>query len=274
MTEDEPGSPPEPPPPGDPVAVFESLAETYDDIGFVRLTANRLVELAALRPGEAVLDLATGTGWAALVAAEAVGPSGRVVATDLAEEPLAIARAKADARGLDRIEFATGDMVAPAYPDGSFDAVLCASALFFAADPIEAIRAWRRVLRPGGRVIFTSFGAGLGGEQMGRFWAHVGRVMPPPPPMKRFDAVECVPMLTAAGFEDVRVVEEDLDYFVDGVEAWWREVWAGLTRQPLLRLTPEEREAFRREHLEEVADLVTADGMRMPVPAIFAIGTA
>jgi len=250
------------------------MASTYDDIGFVRRTAERLVELAELKPGEAVLDLATGTGWAALAAAEAVGPNGRVVATDLAEEPLAIAQRKAADRGLDRIEFTTGDMVGPSYPDASFDVVLCASALFFVPDPVECLRTWRRLLKPGGRAIFTSFGAELGGEQMHRFWAHVGRVMPPPPPIPRFDTHDCAPMLREAGFEGVRVVEEDLDYFLDGPEGWWREVWAGLTRQPLLRLTEEQREAFRREHLAEVGDLVSPDGMRMPVPAIFAFGSA
>ena len=67
---------------------FNALAETYDMLRFVQVCARRLVELAALPPGAQVSDIATGTGWAAIAAAQHVGPTGRVLGVDLAPELL------------------------------------------------------------------------------------------------------------------------------------------------------------------------------------------
>ena len=74
------------------VANFNALAETYDIVRFTQVCARRLVDLAALPPGAQVLDVATGTGWAALAAAQHVGPTGGVLGVDLAPELLERAR--------------------------------------------------------------------------------------------------------------------------------------------------------------------------------------
>jgi ubiquinone/menaquinone biosynthesis C-methylase UbiE len=91
------------------VADFNAMAETYDALRFVQVCARRLVELAALPPGAQVLDIATGTGWAAIAAAQHVGPTGRVLGVDLAPELLERARQKVAAAGLTHVEFREGD---------------------------------------------------------------------------------------------------------------------------------------------------------------------
>ena len=96
-----------------------------------------------------VLDAGTGTGFVAMIAA-ALGH--RVTAIDLAEPMLAVARAQAGRRGV-AVTFAAGDAVAPAFAAASFDAIVSRHLIWTLRDIDVALSAWRRLLRPGGRVV-------------------------------------------------------------------------------------------------------------------------
>ncbi|SEB34150.1 Methyltransferase domain-containing protein [Amycolatopsis tolypomycina] len=131
-------------------AVFDGTAEHYDEDTFHARVAEALVEPLPDGP-ELVLDVATGTGFAAYAALR-LKPA-RVLAVDLSPEMLARAEAKADLDPERRITW----QVAPAVPmpaeDHSADIVLCASSLHFLG--AAAFPDWRRVLRPGGRLAFS-----------------------------------------------------------------------------------------------------------------------
>jgi SAM-dependent methyltransferase len=106
-----------------------------------------LVEAAGVAPGQAVLDVACGTGVVARTAADRMGGHGRVVGADLNEGMLAVAgRLRPD------IEWRQADAGDLPFPDGSFDAVLCQSALMFFPDRVRALREMARVARAGGTV--------------------------------------------------------------------------------------------------------------------------
>ena len=132
-----------------------SIAGTYDDIYVPRIFipwARLLLERAALRPGEAVLDVATGPGTVARLAAQEVGPKGRVVGVDFSEAMIAIARTKPRSAGSATIEY----IVSSAHPleveSGAFDVVTCQQGLQFFPDRPASIREMYRALKPGGRV--------------------------------------------------------------------------------------------------------------------------
>jgi ubiquinone/menaquinone biosynthesis C-methylase UbiE len=65
---------------------------------------------------------------------------------------------RAQEAGLAHVDFREGDAQAPAFPDVSVHVVVSSSVIFFLPDPLEALRNWRRVLKPGGRVLFSTFG--------------------------------------------------------------------------------------------------------------------
>src|SRR5581483_849080 len=92
---------------------------------------NRLVELAKIKPGHRVLDIATGTGEPAVTAARAVGASGRVVAVDQSPGMLALGRERAKSLGLGNIEFVESDAESMAFEDHAFDAAVCRWGLMF-----------------------------------------------------------------------------------------------------------------------------------------------
>jgi SAM-dependent methyltransferase len=111
--------------------------------------ARHVIELAALAPGERVLDLACGTGNAALLAAAA---GARVTGLDTAARLVEVAR--------DRVpdaEFVVGDAQALPFDDGTFDAVVSVFGVIFVPDPARAIAELLRVLAPGGRALVAAW---------------------------------------------------------------------------------------------------------------------
>jgi ubiquinone/menaquinone biosynthesis C-methylase UbiE len=110
--------------------------------------ADALVDIAAVRPGQRVLDVACGTGIAARVAAERVGRDGLVAGADINPGMLAVARSTTDGMPITWHEAAAD---ARPFPDGTFDLVLCQLGLQFFPDRLGALRDMRRVLAPSGR---------------------------------------------------------------------------------------------------------------------------
>lgn len=117
----------------------------------------QMLDLARIQPGQRILDIAAGAGEPAVSAAERVGPGGYVLATDISEGIVELAREVAGERGLKQIETRAMDGEKLDLPDASFDAVLCRLGLMYMPHPVTALREWHRVLRAGGRVAVVVF---------------------------------------------------------------------------------------------------------------------
>ena len=111
-----------------------------------------MLDLAAIGPGDRVLDVAAGAGEPAITTAKRVGPTGSVLATDISPNILACARRAAAAQGVTNLETRVMDGEHLDLPDASFDAVLSRVGLIYFPDRQRALAEMRRVLRPGGRV--------------------------------------------------------------------------------------------------------------------------
>lgn len=143
---------------------------------FTTPVAARLVAFAGIAPGEAVLDVGTGTGVVAITAARA---GARVTGLDLTPQLLAEARINASVAALEGIEWTEGDAERLPYADATFDVVLSQFGHIFAPRPDVATAEMRRVLKPGGRIAFATWPPE---HFVGRFFAFLARHSPPPPP--------------------------------------------------------------------------------------------
>ncbi len=139
--------------------MFASIARRYDrantilSAGVHHRWRREAVIRSGAKPGDEVLDCATGTGDLAIAFRRAVGSAGRVVGTDFSPEMLELARAKAP-----DIAFGPADVMSLPYADSTFDIVSIAFGIRNVAEPRRAIAEMARVARPGGRVVVLEFG--------------------------------------------------------------------------------------------------------------------
>jgi len=257
------------------VAVYEAIANSYDSIRFTQVAAHRLVELVTPYQGARVLDVATGSGWAALAAARCVGATGSVLGIDLATGLLERARQKARDAGLKNVEFQEADGDHLGFPDQSFDIALCSLALFYFPDMLAALRGWRRLLVPGGQVGFSWWGPSFR-QPLSDLWRSrlekFGVVLPTQPNQTLRQPDTCRRLLNEAGFTQVRVRNEQLGYYFNTIDEYWAEVMASVFGFRIKQLDPASREQFKTEHLAEVEALATADGIWADSSTNFAFG--
>lgn len=187
--------------------------------------SDKLVELAGIRTGQRVLDIATGIGEPAVTAARAVGDKGYVTATDISPEMLAIGKKRAKHQGLKNIEFREGDAEMVDLPASSFDAAICRWGLMFLPNLSFALDNILRSLVPGG-----SFASAV--------WAEPAKVpqlnvpmmivrqklhLQPPPagipgPFSLADLNELRNSLIQAGFTDIRSENIQVTFEFDSAE--------------------------------------------------------
>jgi SAM-dependent methyltransferase len=257
-------------------AVADGWGEHADfvDARSAALTA-RMLDRAALRPGERLLELAGGAGGLGMAAAEQVGPDGEVVISDVAAEMTAIAARRAAARGIGNVTARELDLEGIAEPDASFDVVLCREGLMFALDPAQAAGEIRRVLRPGGRFAVAVWGPRERNPWLGivldAVSEQLGAPVPPPGipgPFSLGDAAEL------RGLLDAEVEEVSVPLRVPSFDAWWSRTTAlaGPLAKMLAVQPPETIEAIRHRAREAVRSYETADGLELPGISLVASG--
>lgn len=184
-------------------STFEGGAQTVSD---------RLVDLAGIKPGSRVLDVATGIGEPAVTAARRAGSGGRVLATDISPQMLAIARERAEGLGLQNImEFRESDAESLALEGGSFDAVISRWGFMFFPNLPQALRLFYNALAPGGRVAAAVWPVPDRAPVLNLSFSTVRRELglPPQPPLDAppfnlHDPSSLQGLLSQAGFKDVR----------------------------------------------------------------------
>ncbi|MEW6544602.1 MAG: methyltransferase domain-containing protein [Nitrospirota bacterium] len=243
-----------------------------------RPASDRLVELAALKPGHQVLDVATGIGEPAVTAARKVGPTGQVIATDQAPQMLAIGRERAAELGLANVEFREADAETLDFVQQSFDAILSRWGLMFLPNLSGALTRMHRLLKPGGRlaaavwgpppkVPFISLAMGTVRQQL--------QLPPPPPdvpgPFSLADVGVLERAFAQAGFREVRSEPLVLTFEWPSAEDYTR--FQQDIAAPILALVakepPERQAAVWRAITEAARQHAGADGrVRMAGEAI------
>jgi ubiquinone/menaquinone biosynthesis C-methylase UbiE len=251
-------------------ATFDLIAEGYDNPSsrFFPFAADYMMSLANPKSGERVLDIATGTGMAAIAAAQAISPGGRVQAIDLSENMITKAQRNVSKHALSNVDFHLMDAEQLEFRANYFDLISCAFGVFFLPDYAKALHNWLRVLKPGGRLIFTSFGNNTFHPmaQWFREAIEANGVPFPEPAWKRLaETQQCQELVEQAGYCNPQVISKQMGYHLANENDWWEIIWNSGFRGILNALTPQQQADLRAQHLEQVAGLKTKDGIWLDV---------
>jgi len=256
---------------------YNAAADHFDHpvSSFWHRFGRRTVERLNLRPGERVLDVCSGSGGSALPAAETVGPDGHVIAADLAERLIDLARAKAEVRSLENIEFRVGDMLALGYPDDSFDAVVCVFGIFFVPDMAEAVRELWRMVKPGGRLAITTWGPNLFEPANGAFWDAIHSERPdlhrgfnPWDRISEPDGLRA--MLAEANVRNVDILAESGTHPLNSPDDWWKIAMGSGYRGTLEQL---DTDTFNRVYKGNLLRLVKEQVEAIETNVMYAVAT-
>ena len=132
-------------------------AHTSEIRAWLRQATDAMLDMAGIGPGASVLDVAAGAGDQTLDIAQRVGPTGRVLATDLSPAILALAQKNARQAGFNHVQTLVADGEALPVEPASFDAVVCRLGLMFFPAPLQGLRAMHRALRQGGGICTLVF---------------------------------------------------------------------------------------------------------------------
>ena len=232
-----------------------------------------LIRLAALRPGERVLDVACGTGVVARLASQQVGATGTVAGLDVNPGMLAVARS-ATPPGLP-VEWHEASAEAMPLPDASFDVVLCQMGLQFMPDKPAALREMRRVLARGGRLIlnvpgptprpFTIMGEALArhvGAEAAGFVDHV---------FSLHDTAEIQDLVSGAGFHDISVQSDTKTLRLPAPEAFlWEYVHSTPLAGAVAQVDDERRGSLERDVVTRWQEFVEDRALVLQVRVVVA----
>ena len=234
-----------------------------------------MLDLADVRTGSRVLDVAAGTGDQTLFAARRVGANGCVLATDISADMLTAAAEAARKAGLTNVETHVMDAESLDLDADSFDAVICRLGLMLFSNPEKVLRAMRRVVRPGGKVAALVFSTAEKNPHQGIILGVARRFGSAPLPLFSLGASNVLEnSFKDSGLLNVTVQEVTFcRHFSSIPELIRRLKESAFLRQPIEKLGEAEREQAWVEVEQELSQFQGPNGVEIPGEFLIAVGT-
>lgn len=256
---------------------FNTVSEAYDSkaLRFFPASAVHLASILNLTGDERVIDIATGTGNAALALAPRL-PHGSVKGIDFSSGMLEQARKKAETQNVYNVEFLEMDMQGINLAEAGFDVATCAFGIFFVEDMDAQLAQIAALVREGGTIAICNFQESYFNplrDLMVTRLIDYGVQIPPQTWKRIATEAGCRELFETAGIRNIRVEEKNMGFYLANENEWWDLIWNAGFRGMLKQLEPDVLKCFRQEHMREVAGLTTKDGIWLDIGVLYTIGT-
>jgi ubiquinone/menaquinone biosynthesis C-methylase UbiE len=241
-----------------------------------------MLDLANIRVGNRVLDVAAGTGDLSMMVARRVGPNGHVLATDISASILNRAAQAAREAGLSNIETRVMNAESLELDANSFDGVLCRSALMLFPNPLKALTSMQRVVKPEGRVAVMVHSTPARNPYHGlplEIVRRIGSMATPPPEQPGMFALAGLGVLEEtfrkSGLHDVSVrpvaIRRKFPSLAEAIKSM-KESFAFL-QDLLAQLNDADQDRAWKEIEQEMSQFESANGFEAPAEVLIGIGT-
>ena len=255
---------------------FNSVSSEYDNkaLRFFSESAKHLASILHLRGNERVIDIATGTGNAALAIATHL-PQGHVTGVDFSSGMLEQARRKATLQNVQNVKFIEMDMQDMEFTTAQFDVATCAFGIFFVDNMDAQLSHMAKMVKPGGTIAICNFQEDyfypLRDLMIKRLINY--NVQQPAQTWKRIATdAGCKELFEKAEIHNIKVEQKNMGYFLSSEKEWWDVIWNAGFRRMVSQLHPSDLERFRQEHMQEVATLTTKDGIWLDIGVLYTTG--
>ena len=235
----------------------------------------KLLQLANIKAGDRIIDIACGTGLVSFPAAELAGEKGFVLANDISDKMVETAAAIAKEKNFSNISFQRMDAEELDVKDGSYNIALCALGLMYFPEPLKALKEMSRLLKPGGHAVVAVWG-----QRKNCGWAEVFEIV------DRRVASEVCPMffnlgnegtlkqyMSAGGFKNISVerINTVLNYS-SGEEACDAVFLGGPVALAYSKFSDDVKKDVYQEYIESIKSFKKTDGYHVPGEFVVAIG--
>ncbi|NHC35313.1 class I SAM-dependent methyltransferase [Scytonema millei] len=232
--------------------------------------AKPLIELAQLKPGQRVLDVATGTGIVAIAAAKIVGDAGYVLGVDISTGMLAQAQRKVELEKLQNIELLEADADDLNFDDNSFDVIFCSAAIAYLTDVFTSLCQWYRFLNTGGIVAFSCFAeTAHTASILFREKAQIYGITVPNPNATLGNPEKCQYLLQQVGFQNIKVVTQQFGFYLNDAESAWNANANSAYGYQVFQLPPDKLAQLKTEYIAEIHASSTEQGFWHDVNSLF-----
>lgn len=253
---------------------FDELSEFYDsdELRFFLDSSKLMVKELDLTGVKNILDVATGTGHTAIEMAKII-PYGSITGIDISRSMLEKAEFK---RGnLSNVEFKQHDMTFLELLYGKYDLITCSFGTYFAKDMVQFFKSVFDKLTEDGKIVLLNFAEESFMPYGMLFVKDLGKMgfFKEFPPSFSIQNRRCLDSLNMAKFENVKIIEKQLQYTIKNPAEWWKIIWGTACRSFLADLSLQDIEVFKDYHLKKIKTMIDEGINTYKVNILIIIGT-